>query len=36
MEEQNIDWHVSLYTCVVMTPWGWHLGAEACRSWYLS
>jgi len=22
-----------LYTFVIMTPWGWHLVAETCRSW---
>jgi len=28
--------HVGLYIFVILTPWRWHLGAETCRSWYMS
>jgi hypothetical protein len=27
------DWHVGLYTFVIMTSWGWYLSAEKCRIW---
>jgi len=36
MEEQNLDLHVGLHFFVIVAPWGWHLGAETCKSWYLS
>jgi len=29
--EQNIDWHVGLYTFVVMPHWE----RQTCRSWYM-
>jgi len=29
----NLDWHVGLYTFVIMTHWGWHLGAKIFRRW---
>jgi len=32
----DLDRHVGLYAFVIMTPWRWHLGAETCRSWYMS
>jgi hypothetical protein len=32
-EKRNIDWHVGLYTCVIMSLWRCHFGAETCRSW---
>jgi len=31
-EQQNIYWHVGLYTFVTMTPWRWHLDVETCGS----
>ena len=27
-EEQNLYWHVGLYTFVITAPWGWHISAE--------
>ena len=29
---QNIYWQVGLYTFALVTPRGWYLGAETCRS----
>jgi hypothetical protein len=26
--------YINIYTSVY-DPWGWHVGAEACRSWYV-
>ena len=34
--EQNVDWHVGLYTFAIDDPWWRHLGAGICRSWYMS
>ena len=36
MEEQNLDLHVGLHVFVIVTPWGWHLSSETCRSWSMS